>query len=106
MHPIKEKFRSTARERSGLLLFSSADAIHVIDEAKKRNALVLGIDGIFLLGNVDQPSLEDSVDYTASGGPKGDVHAMAIEFVKRHNNSDLYFDIVLGPESDGRMSND
>ncbi len=99
MNPIIEKFRDKAIERSGLFLFSGTDALRVIEEARLRHLAILGIDGIFIIGNKTQPSLEDSVDFTLGSDRDVDIHDAAIDFVKRHENLGLYFEIVFGSEN-------
>lgn len=95
MDDILEKFAQSAVKRAGLVLFSGSNALLVIDEACRRNVEILGIDGIFLFESATQPSMEDSIDFTSANARTTDVYAAARNFVEKHDQLNLFFEIVF-----------
>jgi hypothetical protein len=96
MNEVLEKFGNRAVKRGGLFLFSDKDALAVIDGARQAKMQILGIDGIFLEGEATRPSLDDSVDFTLRGNTPADVYRASTDFIKRHANLNLFFEIVFG----------
>jgi hypothetical protein len=89
-----EEFRQDAVSRGGLLLFPAAAALEVIEQARVHGLKLLGIDGIYLEGKFTRPSMEDSVDFSLKSYV-GDSYSHGVEFIKRHERSGLFFELVI-----------
>jgi hypothetical protein len=98
MNAVLRKFEQRAIKRGGLCFFSQCDTLQVIEEARRARVPILGLDGVFLDGKKTRPSLDNSVDFTLGSGLQDDVYCTAIDFVKRHENLNLYFEVVFGAE--------
>ena len=95
---IEEKFRDKAIIRGGLFLFSGTVSLQVIKEAQLENVAILGIDGFFLSAEGAQPSLDDSIDFSVGENVTKFAYASAEDFIRRHENSNLYFEFVFEPK--------
>lgn len=97
MNIVEKIFENKAKKRRNLLLFSKLNAIEFIEECKKYNIEILGIDGFELYDIYIQPFLEHSIDFTTVQNLEdinnGDRYHKAIEFLKSRND-DLFFEIV------------
>ena len=92
---IFEQFRDKAIRRGGIIMFSSANALLVIDEARQTGVAVLGIDGFYLTGEAVEPSLENSIDFSLAGRVPADFWRDSEKFIRSRHNQALYFEIVL-----------
>lgn len=92
MNIVEKKFESKATKRGGLLLFQKSIAIEFIEECKKSNIGVLGVDAFILSENSTQPSLDNSIDYSHLQD-KIDIYQKVFDFLMSQSDS-LYFEIV------------
>ncbi len=80
-------------------MFLATDAIAVIELARERGIALLGIDGFHLLGEIVQPSLEDSIDYSRGKIPPN-VHQLGIDFIRRYaDQAEMRFEVVFADET-------
>lgn len=92
MNSLENKYESKGIKRGGLLLFSKPIAIEFIEDCKKLNIDILGIDGFILSGEKTQPSLANSIDYSGFQ-EKANLYHKAITFLDSQNDN-LYFEII------------
>lgn len=92
MNKVEFLFSDRAINRGGILLFSKKDALDFIEQCKKLEVVILGIDGFFISESYTQPSLEDSIDYSSTLS-NNDIYEKALEFVN-NRNANLYFEII------------
>lgn len=92
-----ERFKAKAIIRGGVLIFTPADAIKLIEAAELEGRKILGIDGFFLTDKSTQPSLENSADYSAGVGRGANANQSALKFVQERDGRGLHFEIVLKP---------
>jgi hypothetical protein len=90
-----DRFRDRAIEWAGLLFFRSEDALEILEQARKEGEVILGIDGFFVEGPYTRPSLDDTIDFTISHYTGTDRYADAVEFIKRRDNLDIYYEFVF-----------
>jgi ABC-type sugar transport system substrate-binding protein len=95
LHPLIDKFKGRATVRGGICAFAPEDAIDVIEAAKDAGCPVIGIDGLFLKPDATEPSLENSIDYSAAVRQGTDTNEAALKFVKERSDRGLHFEIVL-----------
>jgi hypothetical protein len=95
--PLLDSFRAKAFLRGGLLMFAPDDAVELIKAAERTGRKVLGIDGFLLTEHVTQPSLENSVDFSAEAGRRANVNQRALRFIRERAHQGLHFEIVLEP---------
>ncbi len=78
------------------MVLTPQDANEMIREAKGASITILGIDAFRLLENDRiQPSMEDSVDYSARGNAPLDVWTNAEKFVIEKARLGLVFEVVI-----------
>ena len=92
MSQIESLFEDKAIKRSNILLFSKENALEFIDECRKRNIVILGIDGFYLTEKTIQPSMDNSIDYSRRPFSES-IYEEAIGFLKNSDDK-LYFEIV------------
>ncbi|MDR3715555.1 MAG: hypothetical protein P4L51_22320 [Puia sp.] len=92
MNEIEALFEDKSINRSGIFLYSKENALQIIDECKKRNIVLLGIDGFYLGENTTEPSMENSVDFSMRPFTES-IYEDAIAFLKARNDR-LHFEIV------------
>ena len=92
MNKVEVLFAERAINRGGILLFSRKDALNFIEHCKSFGISILGIDGFFISESFTQPSLENSIDYSAKL-LNSDIYENALEFVS-NRDPNLYFEII------------
>ena len=92
MNKVEQMFMGKALNRSGIMRYSKHDAIDFIKECNKNGIGLLGLDGFFISGTTTQPSLNDSIDFSANQYFQN-VYDEAMEFIKSRKGN-LYFEIV------------
>jgi hypothetical protein len=65
LNKIEEKFATRFRRYGGVLLLTRSDAIDMVQLCIDEGGCVLGIDGFWIRGDMIQPSLENSVDFSS-----------------------------------------
>jgi len=86
--------------RAGIDWLSSKEAICAIIAARDARVALLGFDAARLGGQMTQPSMVDSRDYSSPTYPSvPDPYADAIQFISERAESGLHFEIVLGKEN-------
>ena len=85
---------SAKRRRGGIDFFTKLETIEILKLCKSLKKELLGIDGFFLTSTTTQPSMDNSIDYSAgSSSHIKNVYKHAIEFITSRPN-DMYFEIV------------
>ena len=100
MNNVELLFKDKAIQRAGSYVYKKEVAIDFIKECKKLGIEIFGIDAFIIGQNFTEPSMANSVDYTASpylqSKPENSWD-MAISFLEKRD--DIYcFEIVT---SDG-----
>ena len=95
LNKIEQQFAQKGIIHGGIFLLEAKDAIDFIDECQKQHIRLLGVDAFYLTKAKIQPSLEHSVDFTASlyheeNLSNYDVARKIIDAAK-----DMYFEIVI-----------
>ncbi len=93
MNRIESLFKDRLLKRGGLDLYSKEDTLRFIDECKKDTVPILGIDGFYITENTTQPSLENSIDFSALPIKNGNIYSLAKSFVAERAES-LFFEII------------
>jgi len=95
---IPEKFRSKAIQRYGIYLFSAADALGLLEEARRENCILLGIDSFRITEEGIQPDMENSVNYSDAASNDiqiKQVYELANAFIVQREKKGFVFEIVL-----------
>jgi hypothetical protein len=92
MNKVEQRFLIRAIKRGGIYMFSKSDAIEFVNECKKENIAILGIDAFLLRVNSTQPSMNNSIDYSMQPYNE-DIYRIAIDFLAARDEQ-FYFDIV------------
>ena len=90
---MSDSFQDKFIRRGGVTLLSKSDALLFIKECAKEKIEILGIDGFLLFGDKIQPSLENSIDFTASNAKQGNIYEQALNFIEPIDNK-YYFEVV------------
>src|ERR1700722_11436652 len=92
MNKVEKAFLCKAINRAGIYLYSKRNALDFLEECKKQDVPVLGIDSFYLTESTIQPSMDNSVDFSTRSFEKK-ILDEAIQFLKQRGD-DLYFEIV------------
>jgi hypothetical protein len=92
MNKVENLFASKAINRGGIYLYSKEIALKFIEECKKQDIPILGIDSFYLTDSTIQPSMDNNIDFSTHSFKKG-VFDEAKQFLKQRGD-DLYFEIV------------
>lgn len=92
MNKVEKAFLGKAINRAGIYLYSKRNALDFLEECKKQDVPVLGIDSFYLTESTIQPSMDNSVDFSTRSFEKK-ILDEAIQFLKQRGD-DLYFEIV------------
>lgn len=92
MNKVEKMFLSKAINRGGIYLYSKGNALQFVEECKRQDMAVLGIDSFYLTDSTIQPSLDNSIDFSTRSFEKR-IFDEAIQFLKQRGD-DLYFEIV------------
>jgi hypothetical protein len=91
MHPLIESFSNRGLKRGGLVFFTPAVALELIEALRMANVPILGLDAVRVGRNSTQPSMEHSADFSnESGGAWDEARA----FLSANEKSDLLFEVV------------
>jgi hypothetical protein len=93
MNRIEILFKEKFLQRGGVTLLSKTDTVQFIRECSKDDIRILGIDGFLLVGDKIQPSLENSIDFTASYAKRDNIYEQALNFVDPID-AQYYFEVV------------
>lgn len=91
---IIKKFEGVAIKHANMLLFTSLQALEIIEECKKTGTRIYGIDGFKINNSWIQPFGEHSVDFSCVQNEYA-VYDLAKAFVENRTSLDLVFEIVL-----------
>jgi hypothetical protein len=92
MNKVEKAFLGKAINRAGIYLYSKRNALDFLEECKKQDVPVLGIDSFYLTESTIQPSMDNSIDFSTRSFEK-EILDEAIRFLKQRGD-DLYFEIV------------
>jgi len=98
MNKVEILFSDKGINRHGLIAYPQVVAIKFIQECKKNNIAILGVDALLIEGNFTQPSMDDSIDFTRAPYKSNNlknVWDIAIDFIKRRDPQ-YYYEIVCG----------
>ena len=97
MNEVELKFKDKEIKRGGISFYSKSTALSFIEECKKMQLQILGIDGFFFCENATQPSMENSIDFTSKQFQgvvfPGGLFEEARRFLESRDDS-LFFEIV------------
>jgi hypothetical protein len=92
MNKVEKAFLGKAINRAGIYLYSKRNALDFLEECKRQDVPVLGIDSFYLTESTIQPSMDNSIDFSTRSFEK-EILDEAIRFLKQRGD-DLYFEIV------------
>lgn len=92
MNKVERLFLSKSINRGGIYLYSKEDALRFVEECRKQDMPVLGIDSFYITDDTIQPSMDNSIDFSIRSFEKG-IFDEAIQFL-RQRGDDLHFEIV------------
>jgi hypothetical protein len=90
---IDSFIKDNAFQKGGVSLLSKNNSILLIRICAEENVKILGIDGFLLIQDKIQPSLENSIDFTASYAKKDNIYEQALNFVNPIDDK-YYFEVV------------
>jgi hypothetical protein len=96
MNKVERVFRDKGINRGGAYVYPKLVAINFIRECRRFNIGVLGMDALILHENATEPSMANSIDFTASPyieNPPNDIWDAAITFLKERDDK-YHFEIV------------
>jgi len=96
MNKAESLFKDKGIPRVGTCLYTKQVAIDFINECKKLNIPILGIDAFVIGDSFTQPSIYNSIDFTATPYLQNvakDVWHTATNFLKERDDQ-YYFEIV------------
>lgn len=98
MNKVEALFQGKRIPRSGTYVYPKQVAIDFINECRKFNIRILGIDALIIREEFTQPSMDNSIDFTASsyrGGIPKNIWDAAVNFLEKRDDK-YYFEIVCG----------
>jgi hypothetical protein len=98
MNKVEKMFIDKALKRSvdrGITFYSKNVALEFVRECKKEGIVILGIDAFFLTETTTQPSMEDSIDFSASSYKGNDIYQDSIVLLETRKDN-MHFEIVCG----------
>jgi hypothetical protein len=96
MNKVELLFKEKGIERAGTFVYPKQVAIDFINECRKFNISILGIDALIIQGAFTQPSMVNSIDFTASPYRENkpeNVWDAAIAFLQERDNT-YHFEII------------
>ncbi|OMP76220.1 MULTISPECIES: hypothetical protein [unclassified Chitinophaga] len=94
MNEVEIFFQEKAIKRGGVVLYSKQDTLDFIKKCKDCDIGILGIDGFYIKETNIQPSLDNSIDYSADLSNNSIYdYDNALEFVSKRDDN-LFFEIV------------
>ena len=100
MNKVELLFKQKGIQRVGTYIYPKQVAIDFINECRKFNIGILGIDALKIQGKFTQPSMNNSIDFTASPYRENipeNVWDAAVAFLKERDDI-YYFEIVCSIE--------
>lgn len=100
MNSVELLFKEQGIKRVGTFIYPKLVAIDFINECKKLKIGILGINALIIKGKFTQPSMDNSIDFTASTSrqnPPENVWDAALKFLKEREDI-YYFEIVCSTE--------
>ncbi|MFI5137272.1 MAG: hypothetical protein ACHQIM_05545 [Sphingobacteriales bacterium] len=104
MNKVELSFKEKGIPRVGTYVYPKQVAIDFIDECKKFNIGILGIDALIIHGEFTEPSLENSVDFTATPyreKPPINTWGTAVTFLKERDDL-YYFEIICSDDPEAQ----
>jgi hypothetical protein len=89
---VEKSFLGKAINRAGIYLYSKGNTLNFLEECRKQDIPVLGIDGFYLTESTIQPSMDNSIDFSTRSFEK-EIYDEAIQFIVQRGE-DLYFEVV------------
>ena len=89
---IQTQFAARGENRGGIVMFTPAIALEMIEASRNSGVAVLGLDGFWLTGKTTQPSMEHSVDYSRD---LTDCWTRAADFVRKVIAPGMFVEVVL-----------
>ncbi|MFA6172977.1 MAG: hypothetical protein WC334_09055 [Kiritimatiellales bacterium] len=93
---LADEFRPRATIRGGIAMFTADDAITLIQEAHKRQIIILGIDTFRLTEKTIEPMTDHMLDLSTRGFFADDDWNKSIQFIQERASHGFNFEIVLG----------
>jgi hypothetical protein len=96
MNKVEELFAEKGIWGSGSYVYNKEVTIDFIIQCRKFNIRILGIDALLFGEGFTQPSMDNSIDFTASqyeGNNLENVWDIALNFMEK-NDDKYYFEIV------------
>ncbi|MEF2964205.1 colicin E5-related ribonuclease [Paenibacillus sp. M1] len=84
--------------RGGISLFSTNDALELVQLCEDKNYNILGIDAFIITDTTTQPVMEHSVDFTYNSSSSGNW-SEAKEFIQQKADYNFVFEIVYNSEA-------
>jgi hypothetical protein len=85
-------FENLGINRGGMMIFSIPNVEIVIEELRRLNIEILGLDAFKIKGEYIQPFLEYSLDLSYNTGNSWDL---ALDHINQNSNLNLYYEIVI-----------
>lgn len=93
---LADEFRPRATIRGGTAMFTADDAIALIQEARKRRIIILGIDTFRLTEETTEPMMDHILDLSTRGFFTDDDWDQSIQFIRERASHGFRFEVVLG----------
>jgi hypothetical protein len=96
MNNVELAFKDRGIPRVGTYVYLKSVAIEFIKACRENDTNILGIDALLIQGNFTRPSMENSIDFTASPyrqNPPKNIWDAAITFLNERDDI-YYFEIV------------
>lgn len=92
---LEREFAPRGVLRGGILLFTPADALSLVQKARSARVPILGIDGFYLGPASTQPDLAHGIDLSGASC-RTNPWAEAVAFLEEREESALHFEVILG----------
>jgi len=100
MNKVELLFKDRGISRAGTYVYTKQTAIDFVNECRKLNIGILGIDALIIRGDFTEPSIANSIDFTATpylqNFPKN-IWDASIIFLEQRDDI-YYFEIVCSDE--------
>jgi len=101
MSKITDQYLNNAIMSGKVPFFKPETAIQIIQDCKKENIRILGLDAVRMTNSMTQPDMDHSVDYS----DKQEAWDEAIAFIRSRAELGLLFEVVCGDEPSNVTSN-
>lgn len=93
MNTVEKIFKDKAvNQPGGWSIYSKTDSVNFVNECKKENITIIGIDAFYIRNNGIEPSLENSIDFSGKILQEKYTIDDVIHFLEERDDS-LYFEI-------------